>query len=77
MKFVMTSAAEAELGALYTTAKEIVPPHQTPQPCTLIQVDNSTVIGITNLTIVPQNHGSLLIVDLLPRIATTVPLLLG
>jgi hypothetical protein len=25
MKFVMSSAAEAELGALYTTAKEMAP----------------------------------------------------
>jgi hypothetical protein len=39
MKFVMSSAAKAKLGALYTTAKEIVPLHQTlikmgwPQPC--------------------------------------------
>jgi hypothetical protein len=29
MKFVMSSAAKAELGALYTTAKEMVPIHQT------------------------------------------------
>jgi hypothetical protein len=29
MKFVMSSAAKAELGALYTTAKEMVPLHQT------------------------------------------------
>jgi hypothetical protein len=28
MKFVMSSIAEAELGALYTTAKEMVPLHQ-------------------------------------------------
>jgi hypothetical protein len=60
MKFVMSSAAEAELGALYTTAKETVPLQQTlikmgwPQPRTPIQTDNSTAIGITNLTIVPQ-----------------------
>jgi hypothetical protein len=29
MKFVMSSAAKAKLGALYTTAKEVVPLHQT------------------------------------------------
>jgi hypothetical protein len=29
MKFVMSSAIEAKLGALYTTAKEMVPLHQT------------------------------------------------
>jgi hypothetical protein len=60
MKFVMSSAAEAELSALYTTAKEMVPLQQTlieigwPQPCTPIQTENSTVNGVTNLTIVPQ-----------------------
>jgi hypothetical protein len=58
MKFVMSSATEAELCALYTTAKEMVPLHQTlikmgwPQPCTPIQMDNSTAIGVTKLTIV-------------------------
>ncbi len=29
MKFVMSSAAKAQLDALYTTAKEMVPLHQT------------------------------------------------
>jgi hypothetical protein len=79
MKFVMSSAAEAKLGALYTTAKEIVPLCQTfikmgwPQPQMPIQTDNSTAVGITNLTW----HGPPLVVALLPRISTTVPLLLG
>jgi hypothetical protein len=64
MKFVM-SAAEAELGALYTTAKEMVPLWQTLieigwlQPRTLIQTDNFTAIGVTNLTIVPQKTKSM------------------
>jgi hypothetical protein len=59
MKFVMSSAAKAKLGALYTTAKEMAPLRQTlikmgwPQPHTPIQMDNSTAIGITNLTIIP------------------------
>jgi hypothetical protein len=59
MKFVMSSAVKVELGALYTTAKEMAPLHQTliemgwPQPCTPIQTDNSTAIGVTNLTIIP------------------------
>jgi hypothetical protein len=58
IKFFMSSATEAELGTLYTTAKEMVPLRQTlikmgwPQPCTPIQMDNSTAISITNLTIV-------------------------
>jgi hypothetical protein len=65
MKFVMSSAAEAKLGALYTTAKWIVPLRQTlikmgwPQPRTPIQMDNSTAVGITNLTIVPQKTKSM------------------
>jgi hypothetical protein len=60
MKFVMSSAAKAELGALYTTTKEMAPLHQTlirmgwSQPCMPIQTDNSTAINVTNLTIVPQ-----------------------
>jgi hypothetical protein len=59
MKFVMSSAAKAKLGALYPTTKEMVPLHQTlikmgwPQPRTPILTDNSTAVGFTNLTIVP------------------------
>jgi hypothetical protein len=65
MKFVMSSAAKARLGTIYTTTKEMVPLCQTliktgwPQPCTPIQMDNSTVVGITNLTIIPQNTKSM------------------
>ncbi len=61
----MSSAPEAELGALYTTAKEMVPLRQTlieigwPQPRTPIQMDNSTAVGVTNLTIVPQKTKSM------------------
>jgi hypothetical protein len=65
MKFVMSSAAEAELSALYTTAKEMVPLHQTLikmgwlQPCTLIQMDKFAAIGVTNLTIISQKTKSM------------------
>jgi hypothetical protein len=65
MKFVMSSAAKAELGTLYTTAKEMAPLRQTliktswPQPCMSIQMDNSTATGITNLTIVLQKTKSM------------------
>jgi hypothetical protein len=65
MKFFMSFAAKAELGALYTTAKEMVPLCQTliemgwPQPRTPIQMENSTAVGITNLTIVPQKNKSM------------------
>jgi hypothetical protein len=65
MKFVMSSAANAELDALYTSTKEMVPLRQThiemgwPQPRTPIQLDNSTAVGIANLTIVPQKTKSM------------------
>jgi hypothetical protein len=65
MKFVMSSAAKAELGALYTTAKEMVPLQQTlnkmgwPQPRTPIQTDNSNAVGVTNHTIVPRKTKSM------------------
>jgi hypothetical protein len=64
MKFVMSSAAKAEVGTLYTTAKEMPPLRQTlieigwPQPCTPIQTDNSTAIGVTNLTIITSKTKS-------------------
>jgi hypothetical protein len=66
MKFVMSSATEAKLGALYTTAKdkEMVPFCQTlikmgcPQPHTPIQMDNSTAVGVTNLAIILQKTRS-------------------
>jgi hypothetical protein len=52
MKFVMSSAAEAELGALYTEMVWL-------QPHMPIQTDNSTAVGVTNLTIVPQKTKSM------------------
>ncbi len=60
IKFVMTSAAEAELAALFVTAQEMIPHRQTlidmgwPQPKSPIQTDNSTAAGVTNKTIVPR-----------------------
>jgi hypothetical protein len=59
MKFVISSATKAKLGALYTTAKKMLPLCQIliemgwPQPCTPIQTDNSTAIGVINPTILP------------------------
>ena len=58
IKLVMASAAEAELAALFITAREMVPLRQTliemgwPQPKSPIQTDNSTAVGFTNDTIV-------------------------
>jgi hypothetical protein len=60
IKFVMASASEAELAALFITAREMIPQRQTlidmgwPQPKSPIQTDNSTAAGVTNKTIVPR-----------------------
>ncbi len=60
IKFVMASAAESELAALFVMAQEMIPHRQTliamgwPQPKSPIQTDNSTAIGVTNKTIVPH-----------------------
>ena len=65
IKFVMSSAAEAEMGALYITAKELVPLRQTliemgwPQSRTPVQTDNSTAVGVVNKTIVPRKMKSM------------------
>ena len=58
IKNVIETAAEAEMAALYITAKNMIPPrntliemgwlqHQYP-----IQTDNSTAVGFTNKTMV-------------------------
>ena len=58
IKTVMASAVEAEMAALFITAKKMIPLRNTiiemgwPQPQTLIQMDNSTEVGFTNKTIV-------------------------
>ena len=60
----MASAAEAEMAALFITAKKIIPLLHTliemgwPQPQTPIQTDNSTSVQFTNKIIVKNqpNH---------------------
>jgi hypothetical protein len=60
IKFVMASAAESELAALFIAAREMIPHRQTlidmgwPQPKSPIQTDNSTAAGVTNNAIVPR-----------------------
>ena len=60
IKAVMSSAAEAELGALYINAREAVPMRQLltemghAQPSTPIQTDNSTACGVVNNNIQPR-----------------------
>ena len=60
MKYFLSSVAEAEMGDLFLTAKEMVPVihtftlmgwHQPPSP---IQGDKSTTVGMTNSTPVPR-----------------------
>ena len=60
IKAVMSSAAEAKLGALYINACKAVPQRQLlikmghPQPPTPTQTDNTTVVGVINNNIQPQ-----------------------
>jgi hypothetical protein len=62
---VMSSAAEAELGALYVNAREAVPMRHLleemghKQPKTPIQTDNSTACGVVNSTIQPRRTKAL------------------
>ena len=57
IKEVMSSAAEAEIGALYMNARQLLPLQVTckelghPQPVTPMQTDNNTASGIINGTI--------------------------
>ena len=65
IKFVMTSAAEAELAALYTTSQKLVPMRQTltemgwPQPPTSTQTDNTTAEDVVNNKIVTKKLKSM------------------
>ena len=57
IKYIMASAAEAEMAAIYVTAKNMVSLHNTliemswPQTKSPIQTKNSTDVGFTNKTI--------------------------
>ena len=59
IKFVMYSASEAELGAIFITAQEMVVMRNTleeikwPQPKSPIQTENSAAAGVVNNTVVP------------------------
>ena len=60
IKYVMASAAESELAALYLTAREMVPLRNAleemgwSQPKSPIQTDNSTAAGFINDTIIQR-----------------------
>ena len=65
IKYVISSAAEAELGELFITAKELVPIRHTliemgfSHPLTPIQPDNSTAAGVVNDTFIAQKTKSM------------------
>ena len=60
IKAVMTSAAEAEIGAMYINAREAVPARKTleemghPQPRTPMQTDNSAAQAVVSNNIAPK-----------------------
>ena len=65
LKLVCSSAAEAELGALFLNAQEakilrlILQEMGHPQPSTPIHIDNTTAVGIVNSTIKRQRSRSM------------------
>ena len=64
MKYVVSSAAEAEMTDLFLTAKEMVPLRNTltemgwKQPPSPLQSDNYTAVGMTNSTLIPKKSRS-------------------
>ena len=60
IKAVMSSAAEAEIGALFINAREAIPARTTleemghPQPPTPMQTDNTTALGVVNRNLQPR-----------------------
>ena len=65
IKAVMSSAAKAEIGALYINCRAAIPAHHTltemghPQPPTPMQTDNTTALGVVNNTIAPNRTNSM------------------
>ena len=64
MKYVVSSAAEAEMTALFLTAKEMVPLRHTltkmgwKKPPSLLQSENYTAVVMTNCTLIPRKSKS-------------------
>ena len=65
IKFVMSSAAKAELKSFFIAAKSMAPMRQTlikmgwPHPKSPIQTDKSTAVGVTNNTIFVRHMKSM------------------
>ena len=61
IKAAMSSAAEAEIGALFVNCHKSIPSRHTlidighPQPPTSVQTDNTTALGMVNNTIAPYH----------------------
>ena len=85
IKLAMSLAAEAELGAMYITAKEMVPVCQTliemgwKQHQSPIQTDNSRLTGVVKKpsSNEKENHGLACPLATVPRIARPISILLG
>jgi hypothetical protein len=60
IKAVMSLAAEAEVGAIYIKCREAIPALHTlkfmghPQPLTLMQMDNTTALGLVNNNVIKK-----------------------
>ena len=60
IKAVMSSAAEAEIGALFINCQEAVPARRVlkflghPQPPTPMQTDNTTALGVVNKNVMKK-----------------------
>ena len=65
VRFVVASAAEAELGALYDNCqkgivyRDILKDMGHPQPCTPVHCDNATAVGIANNLVKRQRSRSM------------------
>ena len=65
IKNVMSSAAEAELGALFINCREAIPARHAliemghPQPPTPMQTDNTTALGVVNNNIASKRLKSM------------------
>jgi hypothetical protein len=82
IKAVMSSAAEAEVGALYINCREAITAHHTlefmghPQPPTPMQTNNITVLGVVSYQEIESNQHEIPLA-LGQRMSRTISTLLG
>ncbi len=85
IKAVMSSAAEAKIGALYINCKEAIPARHTleflghKQPPTPMQTDNTTALGVVNNNVMKKFKvdGHEIPLALMPHKPMSIPSLLG